>query len=173
MANEKISQLPAAGTLIGTELAELVQSGINVQTTLNAIEAFILANVPGGYLAAGPYTLPDGGTEVDNYTPATWNNDVTDLFIIPGSGSNDFTGLAPLAGGTKVRLWNGYDTTPTGRLLFIPADGTSLANNSAATWRIRFGNASAGSGFSLYGGCCLTLIYDPAISRWRVIDPVY
>lgn len=44
MANKKISELPAAGALTGTEAVEALQGGVNVQTTSQAI-----ANLaPGG-----------------------------------------------------------------------------------------------------------------------------
>lgn len=41
MANQKISTLPAAAPLIGTELVEVVQGGANVKTTVSAIAAKI------------------------------------------------------------------------------------------------------------------------------------
>lgn len=47
MSDQKISAMPAAATLTGAELVPLVQSGANVQTTLNAIRAF--DNAYGGF----------------------------------------------------------------------------------------------------------------------------
>lgn len=41
MANEKISQMPAATTLTGTELIELVQSGTNVGGTVSQLTPFL------------------------------------------------------------------------------------------------------------------------------------
>lgn len=38
---KKISELGAAGTLTGAELIPLVQGGVTVRTTLNAIDAFV------------------------------------------------------------------------------------------------------------------------------------
>jgi hypothetical protein len=59
MANQKISQMPVATTpLAGTELIELVQSGVNVQSTATAIAA----------LAPTPTTLSLIGNP--NQTPA-------------------------------------------------------------------------------------------------------
>ena len=40
MADQKISQMPAAGTLTGAELVPLVQNGLNVQSTLGNVKAF-------------------------------------------------------------------------------------------------------------------------------------
>lgn len=47
MANKRITELPAAGALAGTEPVEAVQGGINVQTTAQAI-----ANLGSGLAAA-------------------------------------------------------------------------------------------------------------------------
>lgn len=47
MADQKISAMPSAATLTGAELVPLVQSGANVQATLNAIRAF--SNSYGGF----------------------------------------------------------------------------------------------------------------------------
>lgn len=40
MADQKISAMPSASTLTGAELVPLVQSGVNVQTTLDVIRAY-------------------------------------------------------------------------------------------------------------------------------------
>ena len=40
MADQKISAMPSASTLTGAELVPLVQSGVNVQTTLDTIRAY-------------------------------------------------------------------------------------------------------------------------------------
>jgi len=40
MADQKISAMPSAATLTGAELVPLVQSGANVQTTLDVLRAF-------------------------------------------------------------------------------------------------------------------------------------
>jgi hypothetical protein len=59
MANKKISELPAAGALTGAELAEAVQGGVNVQTTLTAIAAL------GG---GGGHVIEDEGTPLTQRT---------------------------------------------------------------------------------------------------------
>lgn len=41
MADTKISAMPSASTLDGTELVPLVQSGVNVQTTLDDVKTFV------------------------------------------------------------------------------------------------------------------------------------
>jgi hypothetical protein len=51
MSNQKISQLPAASALTGTELVELVQSGANVQSTPAALAA--LAPAPNVFSVMG------------------------------------------------------------------------------------------------------------------------
>lgn len=60
MADKKISDLSANGTLDGTELVELVQSGSNVKALLSAIKTYIV----NGYLtistAASTYQTQSG-----------------------------------------------------------------------------------------------------------------
>lgn len=76
MANIQISQLPAAGPLTGTELVPIVQSGVTVQTTTQAIAAspnltqtFLTVNqettLPNSRSLAGNngVTLVDGGAQ--------------------------------------------------------------------------------------------------------------
>ena len=47
MADQKISAMPSALTLTGAELVPLVQSGVNVQTTLSTLSLF--ANAYGAW----------------------------------------------------------------------------------------------------------------------------
>lgn len=76
MPNLKISQMPAAAGLTGTELVELVQSGVNVQSTAAAIAA-----------------LGGGGGGVGTNLPAvltanqTYQNNVV-LTAVPGMTVN-------------------------------------------------------------------------------------
>ena len=44
MADKKISDLGANGTLNGSEYVELVQSGANVKTLLSALKTFIASD---------------------------------------------------------------------------------------------------------------------------------
>ena len=48
MTDKKISELTSNGTLNGSELVELVQSGSNVKALLSAVKTFILT----GYLTS-------------------------------------------------------------------------------------------------------------------------
>lgn len=55
MANKKISQLPVASTPSGTELVEIVQLGVNKQTTLDQIGG------SGGLKWGGLWTFASNG----------------------------------------------------------------------------------------------------------------
>jgi hypothetical protein len=60
MPDTKISAMPGAATLTGTEIVPLVQTGANVQTTVT--------NFVGQALDVTPATIPRGGTNLTTYT---------------------------------------------------------------------------------------------------------
>lgn len=51
MASEKISAMPSAATLDGTELVPLVQGGVNCQCTVDTLLARLLRNLSAGQIA--------------------------------------------------------------------------------------------------------------------------
>lgn len=55
MADKKISDLSANGTLDGTELVELVQSGSNVKALLSAVKTYIVNGLLSASTAASTY----------------------------------------------------------------------------------------------------------------------
>lgn len=59
MANKKISELPAAGAITGSELVEIVQGGVNKQTTTQAVSSGV-SQFRGVHDASGN-TLPSTG----------------------------------------------------------------------------------------------------------------
>ena len=70
-ADKKISQLPTAGALSGTELLAIVQSSITVETDINTLLAFVLTGVVSGAAAntqvavfSGTATISGDGTLV-------------------------------------------------------------------------------------------------------------
>ena len=72
MPNLPISQLPAAGSLTGTELFAIVQGGVTKQTTLNEVSTFgtgsfmITGSISGSVIT---FTKGDGSTFNLNLTP--------------------------------------------------------------------------------------------------------
>ena len=56
MADKKISDLGANGTLSGSEYVELVQSGVNVKALLSAIKTFITSGITSGFLTSSTAT---------------------------------------------------------------------------------------------------------------------
>lgn len=58
MTNVAISGLPVAGTLTGSELVPIVQSGVTSQTTVNGISDLLL----GTYIDARNYAIDPTGT---------------------------------------------------------------------------------------------------------------
>lgn len=82
MADQKISAMPAAATLDGTEIGPLVQTGTNVQVTVSDLVSQVLD--------VNPATPTQGGTGITSYTLGD---------TLYGSGSNT---LAKLAGNTST-----------------------------------------------------------------------
>lgn len=82
MADQKISAMPAAATLDGTEITPLVQAGVNKQVTT--------ANYVSQVLNVNPVTPTQGGTGITSYTLGD---------TLYGSGTNT---LAKLPGNTST-----------------------------------------------------------------------
>ena len=57
MADKKISDLGANGTLSGSEYVELVQSGANVKALLSALKTFITSGITSGFLTSSTAAL--------------------------------------------------------------------------------------------------------------------
>lgn len=73
MADQKISAMPSAATLTGAELVPLVQSGANVQTTINSLSSFTQSTYLGYgdiYVASGSTSQTTSGT-ANTYTTLT------------------------------------------------------------------------------------------------------
>ena len=62
MADTKISALPTAGTLTGAEIVPIVQAGVTVQVTLNALKAWLIAGPATEPTTTGSlnFSSPDG-----------------------------------------------------------------------------------------------------------------
>ena len=91
MSDEKISAMPAAGDLTGDELLPLVQAGVNVQSTMDVLNAFLSAHGPtgatGGTGAIGA-TGTTGGTGITGSTGITGATGVGNTGATGATGAN-------------------------------------------------------------------------------------
>jgi hypothetical protein len=97
MADQKISAMPSAATLTGAELVPLVQSGANVQTTINDLSAFTESTYLGYgniYVASGATAQTTSGT-ANTYTTLTcFTTDGPDNGAVTVDAANDRLTLA-------------------------------------------------------------------------------
>jgi len=109
MADSKISDLSANGTLDGTELVELVQSGSNVKALLSAVKTFITNGLLSASTAATTYlsiansryqfvsnsgttyTVPASAVTANGNTIITLSNDLLTRITIDTSTSTGKT----------------------------------------------------------------------------------
>jgi hypothetical protein len=130
MADQKISAMPSAATLTGTELIPMVQSGANVKATLSTMSAY-----GRGYGAFQDTTTQIGSTTAG--TPFTFNTvDAVDgvtlvsgsRLTIPANGVYDFqwsaqfqnSGNAPYDCYVWLRI-NGVDVVGSAGKIGLPA----------------------------------------------------
>jgi len=119
MADQKISQLPAAATITGAELVELVQSGANVKSTVTAIRTVAS---PSALLGSfGPNSinwtmaipgLRNGAGLATGFgpRPATWSGSSSQTLVVPSTGNATFYGAMGFTkGSTGAGLNLGYD----------------------------------------------------------------
>ena len=150
MADTKISAMPLAATLTGTEIVPLVQTGTNVQTDLTTL---IIET-----LTVAPLPIAQGGTGENNATDAL-------LGLLPAQGANrflhsdgtnvtfqavdldsaDVSGILPVSkGGTGAVTLTGYvqgnGTSPFTASATIPLTDTTGT----------LGATRGGTGFSTY-----------------------
>lgn len=131
MADQKISAMPSASALTGAELIPLVQSGVNVQTTITDIADFTTAtNLGYGeiYVASGSTSQTTSGT-ANTYTTLT-------AFTTDGASA---TGVTPVASSDKLTLVN----AGTYQVMF---NATFTASNNH-TFLFRCFNSTANTAF--------------------------
>lgn len=131
MADQKISAMPSASTLTGAELIPLVQSGVNVQTTITDIADFTTAtNLGYGeiYVANASTSQTTSGT-ANTYTTLT-------AFTTDGAST---TGVTPVASSDKITLVN----AGTYQVMF---NATFTASNNH-TFLFRCFNSTANTAF--------------------------
>lgn len=123
MADQKISAMPSAATLTGAELVPLVQSGANVQTTLNTLHAF--ANAYGAWS-----DTTDQTGNISAGTILTFNTiDLTDgITLVSGSRMTvPNTGIYNLQ--FSIQFKN-TDNAQQDATIWLRKNGADLANSA-------------------------------------------
>jgi hypothetical protein len=97
MGSEKISQMPDAGPLTGTELVPVVQAGVNDKTTTLAIAQLLIKNVnfqgvgwwDGAFIQFDQVIIrkSQGILQAEDYWGSTWRNKATLRNIIEADES--------------------------------------------------------------------------------------
>ena len=146
MADQKISQMPAASTLTGAELVPLVQNGLNVQSTLGNIRSFNYS-----YIAVSSSQIQTGN--VSNGTIMTFNStDVSDTITlvsgsqikVPSNGVYNLQFSAQLKNTDNAQqdatIWfrvNGVDIPNSATQITIPArKSAGVFGYAVAAWNI-------------------------------------
>jgi hypothetical protein len=152
MANVQITQLPAAGTITGTEAVPIVQNGVTVQTTTGAItsgpsltQTFItvnneptLANSRSISVSSG-LSLTDNGAQ-SNYvigvTGALANLNALGNGLVAKTSTNVLANRTVTAGtvGLSVSNGDGVSGNPTVSLTGLPLTLAQLVNTGVITY---------------------------------------
>jgi hypothetical protein len=147
MANEAISQMPAAATLTGTELIEVVQSGVNVRSTVANIVAS--ASITQASLQGASSQTPAQFAAAGNFaTQLIWMTGVPELTGggAPGGATNQGIGVGwQNLGGT----FSAQQPTGTGANLAATV-GTGILTSSSAANSMASANATV---FNSAGAC--------------------
>lgn len=149
MADQKISAMPSASTLTGAELVPLVQSGANVQTTMDDIRSY--NNAYGGFS-----DNTDQTGSISAGTVTTFNTiDVSDgVTLVSGSRIT-----VPNAGKYSLQFSTQFKNTNNAQedvTVWLRINGTDLAN-SATQYTIP---ARKSAGIFGYGVASLTFMLD-------------
>lgn len=146
MADQKISQMPAASTLTGAELVPLVQDGLNVQSTLGNVKAF-----NNTYIAVS--SDQDQTGNVSTGTVMTFSTvDIQDSITlvsgsritVPNTGVYNLQFSAQIVNTDNeqhnVKIWfrvNGSDVTNSATDITIPSRKTNnIYGYGVAAWNI-------------------------------------
>jgi hypothetical protein len=152
MANVQITQLPAAGTITGTEAVPIVQNGVTVQTTTGAItsgpsltQTFITVNneptlANSRYISVSSgLSLTDNGAQ-SNYviglTGALANLNALGTGIVAKTGVSTLANRTVTAGtvGLSVSNGDGVSGNPTVSLTGLPLTLAQLVNTGVITY---------------------------------------
>jgi hypothetical protein len=152
MANVQITQLPAAGTITGTEAVPIVQNGVTVQTTTGAItsgpaltQTFITVNneptlANSRYISVSSgLSLTDNGAQ-SNYvigvTGALANLNALGNGLVAKTSTNVLANRTVTAGtvGLSVSNGDGVSGNPTVSLTGLPLTLAQLVNTGVITY---------------------------------------
>jgi hypothetical protein len=149
LADQKISAMPSAATLTGAELVPLVQSGANVQATLESIRNF--TNAYGGFSDSSDQT-----GSVSAGTVMTFNTiDVLDGITLVSSSQITM----PNAGKYSLQFSSQFKNTHNAQedvTVWLRVNGVDLAN-SATQYTI---SARKSASIFGYGVASLTFLLD-------------
>ena len=148
MADKKISDLGANGTLNGSEYVELVQSGANVKALLSALTTFITSGFLTSSTAASTYlTIANSRFTLETITGTTYTlaaNKVTSngRYVLEFS-DNAFTSLTlPTPTSLSVTTGDSVQVRITGTYAaqtLVAGSGASIEGNAAfnAQWHTK------------------------------------
>jgi hypothetical protein len=146
MANVKITDLPAAQALNGTELVPIVQQGVTVRTTTNSIAAvpsqtqtFITVNNEPSLLNSRQLSTQTGLTLVDGGAQSTL------IVMLNGASSS----LESAGNGILVKT---NSTTITPRSIVTSGDGLSITNGDGQSGNPSLALSGIVSSLSLLSG---------------------
>jgi hypothetical protein len=124
LVDTKISELPVAGALVGTEAIPVVQGGATKKSTPSALATFVAANVPGlAPLASPAFT---GNPTVPTASPGDNDLTIANTAFVTAAVGGGGVGGAPLAS----PAFTGNPSAPTPS----PGDNdTSLATTAFVT----------------------------------------
>lgn len=146
MADQKISQMPAASTLTGAELVPLVQDGLNVQSTLGNVKAF-----NNTYIALSSDQDQTGNVStgtVMTFSAVDIQDSITlvsgSRITVPNTGIYNLQFSAQIVNTDNeqhnVKIWfriNGSDVTNSATDITIPSRKTSnIYGYGVAAWNI-------------------------------------
>ena len=162
MADKKISDLSANGTLSGSEYVELVQSGANVKALLSALKTFITSGFLTSSTAAETYlTIANSRFTLETITGTTYTlaaNKVTSngRYVLEFS-DNAFTSLTlPTPTSLEVTTGDSVQVRITGTYAaqtLVAGSGATIEGNAAfnAQWHTKSLIAKSSTIWSVVG----------------------
>lgn len=134
-ADSKISALPAALAITGTELVPVVQGGVTSQSTPSAINTYVGKNVAASCNSAGNYLQFTSGTGFACLAP------MTPLHVTPANPGTTASS-ALLSGGIGAVTSTGFTPNATGRVLITVSGDTNCSSSDIVKTQIYYGTGA-------------------------------